>query len=90
MIVYMHKKNTVMARGTNNFLDLSYFNMSAFMVLFCSSDIIAVIRQQFVMGIMCSIFLCWNSFRANQSLALTWKSFRIVQVSGSGSKRVMG
>ena len=38
---------------------------------------IAVIRQQFLLGINCSIFLYWNSYGANQCLALTWKSFRI-------------
>ena len=39
-----------------------------------------VIRQQFVMGINCSIFLYQNSFGAKEHLALTRKSFRIVQV----------
>ena len=41
----------------------------------------AVVRQQFVIGINCSIFLYGNWFGANQPLALTRKSFRIVQVS---------
>ena len=44
-------------------------------------NIIAVVRKQFVLGINCSIFLNRNSFGANQRLALTQKSFRIVQVS---------
>ena len=52
------------------------------------NDIIAVERQQFVMGINCSIFLYRNSFAANQRLALTWKSFRIVQVSHCAVQRV--
>ena len=38
---------------------------------------IAVVRQQFVLGINCSTFLYRNSFRANQRLANTRKSFRI-------------
>ena len=50
--------------------------------------IVAVVRQQFVTGINCSIFLYRNSFRANQRLALTPKSFRIVQFSESGSRRM--
>ena len=41
---------------------------------------IAVVRQHFVLGINCSIFLYLNSFGANQPLALTGKSFRIAQV----------
>ena len=45
------------------------------------SDVFAVLRQQFVMRFNCSIFLYWNSFGANQRLALTQKSFRIAQVS---------
>ena len=43
--------------------------------------VIAVVKQQFVLGINPSIFLCRNSFGANQRLALTRKSFRIAQVS---------
>ena len=39
-------------------------------------SIIAVIRQQFVIGINCSIFLYRNSFGANQRLALTRKSLQ--------------
>ena len=47
-----------------------------------SLKIIAVVRQQFVIGMInCSVFLYRNSFGANQHLALTRKSFRIVQVS---------
>ena len=44
---------------------------------FSINEIIAVVRQQFVLGINCSIFPYRNSFRANQRLALTRKSFRI-------------
>ena len=40
-----------------------------------------VIKQQFVLGINCSIFLYRNFFGANQRLALTRKSFRSAQVS---------
>ena len=39
------------------------------------------------MGINCSISLYWNSFGANQRLALTRKSFRIAQVSHQSSSR---
>ena len=42
--------------------------------------IIAVVRQQFVFRINCSIFLYRNSFEANQFLALTRNSVRIAQV----------
>ena len=45
------------------------------------NKLIAVVRQQFLMGINCSIFLHRNSFRANQLLALTRKSSKIMQVS---------
>ena len=45
--------------------------------------VFAVVRQQFVLGINCSIFLCQNSFGANQRLALN--RFRIEQVSLSSS-----
>ena len=53
----------------------------------------AVVRQQFVMGINCSIFLYRNSFGANDRLTLSGKSFRlrrfhIVQISGSSSRRM--
>ena len=40
------------------------------------------------MGINCSIFLYRNSFGASQRLALTWKSFRIAQVSHSAGLAV--
>ena len=40
------------------------------------------------MGINCSIFLYRNLFGANQRLALTRKSFRIVQVSHCAVQRV--
>ena len=53
-----------------------------------SLRVIAVVRQQFVMGINCSIFLYRNSFGANQRLALTRKSFRITQVSHCAVQRV--
>ena len=53
-----------------------------------NEHIIAVVRQQFVMGINCSIFLYRNSFGANQRLALTRKSFRIVQVLHCAVQRV--
>ena len=46
------------------------------------------VRQQFVMGTNCSIFLYRNSFGANQRLAVTGKSFRITQVSHCGVQRV--
>ena len=36
-----------------------------------ADNVVAVVRQQFVMGINCSIFLYRNSFGANQRLALT-------------------
>ena len=45
------------------------------------NHIIDVVRQQFVVGINCSIFLYRNSFGANQRLTLTRKSFRIEQGS---------
>ena len=50
--------------------------------------IIAVVTQQFLMRISCSIFLYRNSFGANQRLALTRKSFRIAQVSHCAVQRV--
>ena len=43
--------------------------------------LIAVVRQQFVLGINCSVFLHRNFFGANQHLTLTKKSFKIAQVS---------
>ena len=49
--------------------------------------LIVVVRQQFVMGINCSIFLYRKSFGANQGLALIWKSFRISQVSHCAVQR---
>ena len=52
------------------------------------AKVIAVVRQQFVMGNDCSIFLHRNSFGANQRLALTRKFFRIVQVSHCAVQRV--
>ena len=55
--------------------------------------LIAVVRQQFVLGINCSIFLYRNSFGANQRLALTRSPselhrFHFVQFSRSGSRRI--
>ena len=50
--------------------------------------VIAVVRQQFVMGTNSSIFLYRNSFGTNQRLAVTRKSFRITQVSHCGVQRV--
>ena len=50
--------------------------------------LLAVVRQQFVMGIKCSMFLYRNSFGASQRLPLTWKSFRIAQVSHCAVQRV--
>ena len=52
------------------------------------SLLVAVVRQQFVMGINCSIFLYRNSLGVNQRLALTRKSFRIAQVSHCAVQRV--
>ena len=40
--------------------------------------LIAVVRQQSVQGINCSIFLYRSSFGANQRLALTQKSFNCI------------
>ena len=54
----------------------------------CNAQLFAIARQQFEMGINCSIFLHRNSFRANQRLALTGKSFRIAQVSHCVVQRV--
>ena len=51
-------------------------------------NFIAVVRQEFVMGINCLIFLYRNSFGANQRLALAQKSFRIAQVSHCAVQRV--
>ena len=57
--------------------------------------IIAVVRQQFEMGINYSIFLYRNSFRANQRVKhWLWSPsklhrFHIVQFSGSSSRRVL-
>ena len=51
--------------------------------------VIAVVRQQFIRGINCSIFLYRNSFGANQHLSLTqgsileFRSFHVVQFRGS-------
>ena len=56
-----------------------------FFKFWCETVFIAVVRQQFVMGINCSIFLYRNSFDANQRLALTRKFFRIAQVSHCSS-----
>ena len=53
-----------------------------------SSNIIAVVRQQFVMRINCSIFPQGNSFGVNQRLALTQRSFRIAPVSHCAVQRV--
>ena len=58
------------------------------LLCFFRKPIIAVVRQQFVMGINCSIFLYWNSFGANQRLALTRKSFRMAQASHCAVQRV--
>ena len=48
----------------------------------------SVVRQQFVLGINCSIFLYRNSLGTNQRLALTRKSFRIAEVSHCAVQRV--
>ena len=45
--------------------------------------------RKFVLGIICSIFLYRNSFTANQSLALTRKSFRIALVSLCAVQQVL-
>ena len=45
------------------------------------NELFAVVRQQFVLGINCSIFQYRNWFGANQRLAQTRKSFKIAQVS---------
>ena len=50
--------------------------------------LIVVVRQQFVIGINCSIFLYRNSFGANQRSALTRTSFRIAQVLHCAVQRV--
>ena len=60
---------------------------------FKGRNLIAVVTQQFVMRINCSIFLYRNSFGANQRLALTGspselRRFHIVQFSGSSSRRM--
>ena len=57
-------------------------------ITFVTKSLIAVVRQQFVMGINCSIFLYRNPFGGNQCLALTRKSFRIAQVSHCAVQRV--
>ena len=51
--------------------------------------IIAVVKQQFVMGINCSIFLYRNLFGDNHRLAMTRESFRIAQVSHCAVQQVM-
>ena len=57
-------------------LDSVIFLSKTFSALSISS-----IRQQFLMGTKCSIYLYRNSFGANQCLTLTRKSFRIPHVS---------
>ena len=55
--------------------------------LSCYIFLIAVVRQQFVIGINCSIFLYWSSFGDNQPLALTGSPSELCSRRMFGSNR---